>query len=193
MRNIIAVFIVLVVNSICFAEAPVADKPIYNPGDTWVYVKDDGKKVKLEFLRTEDDKYIFLKNGKKEVVMDADLCDTGRKAKGRFPGPIIKFPLMKGKTWDYTHKFGKQAGPDVTKGGPVERTSVYEVTEYEQVTVPAGTFRAFKIVVTVEMGVIGKGQYRGTHEYWYAPEVKQIVKSSEYKIGTMKLKKYKLR
>lgn len=194
MRKHIAVISILVFASLCFAETPVVGKPAYNPGDKWVYMqfnekKNTKKKIKLEFLRVEGDNYVFLQNGKKEHVKDANLTSLKRKKHGRYPGPVIKFPLKKGNRWTYDHLSGKHGGPDITKR-TTERTTTFEVTDYEQITVPAGTFWAFKIVGRVEGG--GMGHERGTHTYWYAPEVKQIVKSSEFRIGTMELRKYKL-
>lgn len=195
MRNFIIVFFVFAFVSAGFAEALVADRPTYDPGDKWVYFKKDEKKnkekkVKLEFLRMDGNNYVFIKNGKKEHVKDHNLTSLKRKKHGRYPGPVIKFPLKKGEQWSYAHKSGMHGGADFTKR-TTERTTTFEVVEYEQTTVTAGTFWAFKIVGTVEGG--GLGHERGTHTYWYAPDVKQIIKSSEFRIGTMELIKYKLK
>jgi hypothetical protein len=179
-----------------FAEAPVAEQPTYHEGDTWVFMqknikKNKERKIKLEFLRMDGDNYVFLKNGKKEVKWDSGLTSFKRKEHGRYPGPVIRFPLKQGKRWDYTHLSGKYGGPDITKRS-TKRTTTFEVVAYEEVTVPAGTFGAYRIIATVEGGA-GQQVKRGTHTYWYAPDVKQIIKSHEFRIGTMELLKYTLK
>lgn len=197
MKRTIIMVLVLTFVSVCLAEVPIAEQPVYSSGDTWVYIqknekKSTEKKVKLEFLRVDSDRYVFLKNEKKEYITDFNLTIEKRKSHGRYPGPVIKFPLEKGKKWSYTHLAGEHGGPDFSKRS-IERTTTFEVVAYEQVTVPAGTFWAFKVVATVEGGSTLRIYDRGTHTYWYAPDVKQIVKSNEYRIGTMELKKYILK
>ncbi len=190
MRKILILFFVLAFVSISFAEAPVAEQPTYNQGDKFVFVKDNGKKYKLVFLRMEGDKFVY-KKGKKEFILDSNLTSVRRKSQGRFAGPILEFPLKKGKTWSYEHMSGRIQGSDVTIGN-TKRTTTYEVVAYEEITVLAGTFWAYKITATVEGGG-GVGHERGEHNYWYAPDVKQIIKSSEYRVGTVELEKYRLK
>ena len=195
MKKIILLCSIITLISISFAEAPVAEQPTYVKGDKYVYLQkseknNKEKKIKLEFLRMDGDDYVFLKNGKKERVWDSNLTSLKRKKHGRYPGPVIKFPLKKGERWEYTHLSGMHGGPDLSKRS-TQRTTIFEVVAYEEITVPAGTFWAYKITATVEGGA-GLEVKRGTHNYWYAPDVKQIIKSSEFRIGTMELKKYKL-
>jgi uncharacterized protein YxeA len=196
MKKIILLCSILTFISISFAEDPIAEQPVYKEGDTYVYFQKNEKKnketkIKLEFLRMDGDNYVFLKNGKKERVWDANLTSLKRKEHGRYPGSVIKFPLKQGKKWEYTHLSGMHGGPDFSKRS-TERTTTFEVVAYEEVTVPAGTFWAYKITATVEGGA-GTPVERGTHTYWYAPDVKQVIKSSEFRIGTMELIKYKLK
>jgi uncharacterized protein YxeA len=196
MRKILILFFVLVFVAVSFAEVPVAEQPTYTKGDKYVYFqknekKNTEKKIKMEFLRMDGDNYVFLKNGKKERAWDSNLTSLKRKKHGRYPGPVIKFPLKQGKKWEYTHLSGMHGGPDLSKRS-TQRTTIFEVVDYEQITVTAGTFWAYKITATVEGGA-GLEVKRGTHKYWYAPEVKQIIKSSEFRIGTLELLKYKLK
>jgi len=192
MKTIIVIVLICTSPTLCLADSPVVEKPVYHAGELWVFIKDSGEKMKLEFLRTEGDSYVFLKNGKKEVIRDATLSDVERKSQGRYPGPILEFPLHVGKTWRYSHKAGKYSGPDITKR-TVERSTTFIVESYEEITVPAGTFQAFKIVATVESESSSPGILTGSHMYWYAPEVRQIVKSSEYRVGTWELRKFKVK
>ena len=75
------------------------------------------------------------------------------------------WPLMVGKTWTSSHRMTLIAKNQVF---PFETT--YRVEAYEDVTVPAGTFKAFKIRSSSNTG--------SEDTYWYAPEPGVFVKQS---------------
>ena len=88
----------------------------------------------------------------------------------------LSFPLEIGKQWRFATDWEfKVTG---SKGNSIADV---EVVSYEKVSVPAGDFEAFKLM--------SKGSIRGvsaknsliegevTTTYWYAPEVRAIVKS----------------
>jgi len=171
MNKVLFLVVTLFMFDISHAVGPPAERPSYSAGDYWVYADDD-KQVKFTFLREEKDRYIFEKGGA-QVVKDFNLTTVDHKS-GGYPGPIIKFPLTVGKWWDYEFKSEGAAG-GMTKRNP-GRIAKYEVESYEQITVPAGTFWAFKIAVSI----VGSKYQKvvGSAHYWYAPEVKNIIKSS---------------
>lgn len=71
-------------------------------------------------------------------------------------------------------------------GDPVVTTERYEVISTEVVTVPAGTFSCFKIVI-----YDGEGSVTGTA--WYSDTVKTVVKSTDAEGTTvMELSSYSL-
>jgi len=78
---------------------------------------------------------------------------------------LYDWPLFPQKTWENTY----------TREVPRDRqTSVLveacQVADQESVTVPAGTFRAYKVTCrSVRTGAIGL-------EIWYSPEVKHYVR-----------------
>jgi hypothetical protein len=81
---------------------------------------------------------------------------------------MFSWPLWVGKTWDTAHStvnFERNGG-----GGWL--TPHRKVAAYEDVTVPAGTFKAFRIEQTP-----GSGYSADSSTYWYAPAVKVIVKA----------------
>jgi hypothetical protein len=90
-----------------------------------------------------------------------------------------------GKSWNYEWKNepAEKATPDT---GRIAR---YIVEAYEQLTVPAGTFWSFKIAATIESARYGK--VFDSAIYWYAPDVKQIIKS-DWKRKILELKRYKI-
>jgi hypothetical protein len=168
---------------ISYAANPTAERPRYAEGDYWIYAE-DGKDGKITFLREETDRYIFEKGGT-QVVKDFNLT-TIEKTTGGYPGPVIKFPITVGKWWNYEFEADSDTGTKRWTG----RIAKYEVESYEQIAVPAGTFWAFKIAVNI---VGSKFQHAvGSANYWYAPEVKNIIKGS-YKGKMWELKQYEVK
>ena len=87
------------------------------------------------------------------------------------PLSIFPFPLIPGKRWsDETRwqiPYLSQAGRSVLAG---------QVGEWEQVAVPAGTFHALRVDVTIR-GIGRLGWNDTTYiTYWYAPECNRFVK-----------------
>lgn len=184
MRNVLFLLAAVFLFNSSYAADQAAERPGYAAGDYWIYASDDDKEMKITFLREEKDRYIFERRGT-QLVKDFNLTTIEDKP-GGYPGPIIKFPLTVGKWWDYEFEAEAIAGSKQWTG----RIAKYEVESYEQITVPAGTFWAFKIAVTI---VGSKHQkFVGSAEYWYAPEVKNIIKSS-VKGKIVELKKYEVK
>lgn len=85
----------------------------------------------------------------------------------------LSFPLQVGKQWSFRYDYTPEHHRDVS----VEQTA--SVVGWEEVSVPAGRFRALKVVHegrynAVEAGFAWNGAIREI--YWYAPEVRRIVK-----------------
>ncbi len=78
------------------------------------------------------------------------------------------FPLWVGKRW--TAAFDNIS----IGGGTYTYISKYVVVGYEPVTVPAGTFDAYKVWYSTE--VLGESRAYFISHFWYAPEVKMNVK-----------------
>ena len=92
----------------------------------------------------------------------------------------LDFPLEVGKTWvqTYEYKIGLwNYSADLTA----------EVVAVESVTVPAGTFEAFKVIVrrTYEGKAPNRWTQSGrtTDTVWYAPVIKNVVKRSYSDVG----------
>jgi hypothetical protein len=89
--------------------------------------------------------------------------------------PDLKFPLSKGQKWTYEF-VTRNPGSKFDQ----RRSSEVNVTGTEQVTTPAGSFKAYKLIKTESWTV---GSKRGssnssTSTYFYSPETRSIVKSS---------------
>lgn len=81
----------------------------------------------------------------------------------------FKFPLSAGQKWSYNYRRAAIGAPK-----PVLRNVEVNVTGPEQITTPAGTFKAFKI--KKEDGP-GKGNVWVTTHYW-SPETNSVIKST---------------
>ena len=84
------------------------------------------------------------------------------------PRETFAWPLEVGKTWEQLFVLER---PREGRSDSVLRVS--RVEAIETVTVPAGTFRAFRVVAR------NKWNDQVTVESWYAPEVGQVVKTRE--------------
>ncbi len=78
------------------------------------------------------------------------------------------WPLVVGKEWEERYQWENAA-----ERSSEDRLRRYRVGALETVTVPAGSFQAFHVVATAPI-------VRLTHEYWYSPKVKWIVKEKRY-------------
>ena len=81
--------------------------------------------------------------------------------------PNLNFPLTVGKQWTRDYK-----GTYIGSSRTMARKVTYEVKGIEQVTTPAGTFRAFKL----ESDDRAAPRDFWVTNYWYSPETKSIVK-----------------
>jgi hypothetical protein len=88
----------------------------------------------------------------------------------------LSFPLEVGKRWRYASDWLFKAKK--SKGSAIVEV---EVVGYENVTVPAGDFDAFKLVAKGSLHGVSpiNSLYAGetTATYWYAPAARAIVKS----------------
>jgi hypothetical protein len=88
----------------------------------------------------------------------------------------LSFPLEVGKQWRYSSEWLFKA-----KGSKGTIRNEVAVVGHESVTVPAGTFEAFKLVAKGWLGGTSpiNSQYNAemTTTYWYAPAARAIVKS----------------
>ena len=92
-----------------------------------------------------------------------------------YPGNyIVQYPLFVGKTWNAPYTFIEWTHNELT--GQWDQTSKIsveieaEVTALEEITVPAGTFTAYKIEVMYYTFKMMRS------EIWYSPSVKNTVK-----------------
>lgn len=160
-----------------FAFAWAGEQPVYSPGDYWVFKTDKGN-ARVEFIAQEGDVYKFTWNGK-PYDKDKHLTTISERAKG-YPGAMVKFPVKVGNYWAEEYISG------AVKGRDIAMRAKYSVEAFEDVTVPAGTFKAYRIEVQRVTGRLQES--RGSHTYWYAPSVKFFVKYGDRELAEYKVK-----
>lgn len=161
-----------------YAAGQTAPQPVasdFREGERWAWQRVDeltnvatAKTFVRRIVRT-DDGLVFLGKNKRYFTVDQIYGAAARK-----------WPLEIGKTWTFQTDWTETQGSGTT----VEKATV---VSWESVTVPAGTFMAFKIEYK---GSWNMKDYAGigwggeiTDTYWYAPEVKADVKRQHVTYG----------
>lgn len=164
------------------APAATADRPEWKVGYQWQYSwKDPSGNGTLtkEIVREESFGGVpsfVLKRAKNEDFYAKDILGLlGTMAGGRVtvrrtaPFQALSWPMEVGKEWSNAYLVQR---PE--EKSPESQENRVVVTKLEPVTVPAGTFDAFKIeIYNARTGAL-------LNEYWYAPAVKWFVKSRVY-------------
>lgn len=150
-------------------------KPAYKNGDTWVFTVKESGTIGSTSNALNGTYEISIVDGKMKVASvqgsqkdDLDPRPGALVALLTF-GPNLSFPLAVGKQWTRDYK-----GTYVGSNKPIARKITYEVKGTEQVTTPAGTFRAIKLESDDRAG---QRDYFTT-TYWYSPDTRSIVKSN---------------
>lgn len=151
-----------------------ATKPSYKNGETWTYTVKEGGTIGSSSRALNGTYEVSIADGKMKV---AALNGSEKENLEPSPAPLIAmltfgpnldFPLTVSKQWTRDYK-----GTYVGSSKQMSRKITYEVKGIEQVTTPAGTYRAFKLESDDRAG---QRDYFTT-TYWYSPETRSIVKS----------------
>lgn len=147
--------------------------PAWRLGDRWVFDwtsgNDSGSKS-VEVLQTNvvgGVQYYVVRTGDAEHYYTPELHwafavhDAKVQARMIPPQPWFVWPLEPGRTWQHRGSFEDGRGR-------VSQLDTFRAVGVETVEVPAGHFRALKIVRTGERG--------DSDEYWYAPDVHWYVR-----------------
>jgi hypothetical protein len=156
------------------AEDPVASVPEWRKGDRWVYDWTSGtergtRTVEVAGLQTVNtiDFYVVDVGPTSQQYYTKDLHFAASVQASRVlarmvpPQPWFVWPLKIGARWDYRGVYEEQ------KTSRPENDS-FVVAGIEQVTVPLGTFRAYKLVRQTDRS--------DGDQYWYAPEARWYVR-----------------
>jgi hypothetical protein len=177
--------LLILVPALCAAQsdAPV-ERPALKPGDRWAYNRMDYWTNRVTTVRnievtSANDKVIQVvatEPGRPEMdeTYTAEWNSVATSLANSTPhSGHLRFPLKIGEShpWKFETIFGPQ------RNWRSEHERVTRVVGWEEITVPAGKFRALKVVQEGDfrrLDVSVAGKTRTTT--WYAPEVKRWVK-----------------
>jgi len=174
------------------SPAKPVNPPALKVGDTYVFESMDpdhpesGTLVTRRTITSKDHGIVFtvvnLKNTKakaRNLYFNGEwnlLSTRNADSSGSDYSPPVKyfeFPLYPGKTWQET-----TTETDIkTRATKILKISG-TVGQWEDVSVPAGTFHAIKVVLQTELfDPVTTERVHGTDTSWYVPEVRRSVKS----------------
>jgi hypothetical protein len=173
-------------STLAFCADESVKKPEVRVGDRWKYRTTD--LIKFREISTSDNVITFV--GADTVLMTStnllDKTETDSHWTAEWnaralssgevfdqPRRLFRFPLRAGDTFETSWQ------REATRGSPL-RFRLQATVNYlgwEEVTVPIGKFRAFKVEAkgTAER-LDARGSFSFTYTYWYVPEVERWVK-----------------
>ncbi len=164
-----------------WAQAPRAERPSYTVGDRWI--RSDGA---YDLIRIENARYVFAADGGREVHLTRDLgvakiVRGGKTLLELEPPPALTWPLEVGQ-WGVSWLTLKTLDPQY--GRSLVRLS-WRVEAYEDVRVPAGVFKAYRIAQVLEPRFLAASPQSRRIElaFWYAPAVQQLVRADGGDLG----------
>ncbi|MGH7384786.1 MAG: hypothetical protein ACREKG_06365, partial [Candidatus Rokuibacteriota bacterium] len=171
----IAGLVALLCGVSAWAQAPRADRPSYTVGDKWI--RSDGA---YDLIRIENGRYVFAADGGREVHLTRDLGVAKIVRGGQVlleldPPPGLTWPLQVGQSgvsWLTLKSLDPQFGQSLVR-------LTWQVDAYQDVRVPAGVFKAFRIAQVLEPRFLGASPQSRRIELalWYAPSIQQLVRA----------------
>jgi len=171
----VAGLLVLLTGLTAWAQAPKAERPTYAVGDKWI--RSDGA---YDLIRIENGRYVFAADGGREVHLTRDLgvakiVRAGQVLVELEPPPGLTWPLevgQSGVSWLTLKSLDPQFGQSLVR-------LTWKVDAYQDVRVPAGVFKAFRIVQVLEPRFLAVSPQSRRLElaFWYAPAVQQLVRA----------------
>jgi hypothetical protein len=165
------------------AAQETLNKPVLEKGAVYRY--QDVDLLKNEVTRTVEHTVLFMLGDDSVVLLESVDGGSPRKRRLDVTNHIffrpdrkgtweaIRFPLSVGDTWQYQYSNPSSERPGLIFASDIRAKFV----GWEEVKVPAGTFRAAKIehhgTWTPSSGQRGG---REAYTFWYSPDVKRFVK-----------------
>jgi hypothetical protein len=161
--------------------------PALRTGNWWEYIQRDqltglqSNQARITVTGTAGDGYPIREEWQQGGVVaasyDLDLNPTRTYNLSFHPAfPRFSFPLVIGKAWH--GEVIEHEAPPKQFGTLLQQVSG-SVGGWDRITVPAGTFRAMRIDLTVEWRGVNWAGWRGSSRetVWYVPEVRGIALS----------------
>ena len=159
-------------------------KPEWKVGYSWTYEEKQSGGIPpsinaIEIIGTDSTAKLpvfFARDGEEELSLSMETLGVVQTRKHGIvatrrdkPSQSLSWPLQQNKKWRNLYKLDDI---ETNKSYNIDRSMV--VSGLEEVRVPAGTFKAFKIeAYDNQTGSL-------MAEYWYAPEVRWFIKTINY-------------
>lgn len=173
---------------------PRAERPMWSAGDEWTYAyaiqwpaatnrKDEAGErtstvVKIESFRGARAYFVSFSGVRELSVFDEDInviafvdAASGAVVGERAGMHYWSWPLEVGKSWTFT-------GTQTVAGRTTSVQGAVVIEGYEDITVPAGTFGAFKSVVRTRITAPDGRVFEQAEIYWWTPAVGNSIKYS---------------
>jgi hypothetical protein len=167
--------------SVACAQTPRAERPTYAVGDRWL--RNDAT---WEVTRVEADTYVFSAGPGQEVHLSRNLGVSkvildGAVTVELSPALDVAWPLEVGK-WATAYPTVLSRSALRYGNARAQGRHTWKVEGYEDVSVPAGTFKAFRITHAVSVGVQWSASV-WAFTLWYSPEARRFVKGAGNLLG----------
>lgn len=178
----IILWLFLLIGASCTGEKILVRLPNFSAGDCWIYKEGKENNIfKLEFLRQEGDRLLFLQDGGNVIIYKNLQLGIVKVVDARTGNLIlfnehamqaVQFPLAAGKKWSFCYCIK-------TNAGSVLVTFNHEVIEYKKIKMQAGEFDVFEILCQKMVGGYKNGKViniKTEFIYWFAPKAKNIIR-----------------
>jgi hypothetical protein len=180
MKDLIVLTLSLFFIGAAFAQDQTASAPPCFVGQKLEFRYDDGGSFSRVIASREGDLCVVDTATKsyydkdwvliKVIERDGQTITSARPTNPDIGEKWLPFPLTVGKTWKT-----QVQGPSAERGRITTYNNQFTVLAYEEITVPAGTFKTFKIKHDQENFRSGSRRW-GSRYFWYAPEVGYYIK-----------------
>jgi hypothetical protein len=150
---------------------PVADKPSYMPGDAWLFQQtstpaDANTKWSRTIVEIASGDQIRVRNGNGTVETYDAAMNFMPQGLTDYTRILARYPMKVGDEWPVTRKFENPSTAE---------TGTAKVAAFEEITVPAGTYKCYRVDVDASLTNRTYKEQR-LWKRWYCPDVKWIAK-----------------
>jgi hypothetical protein len=178
-RVVLLGYLVLFFAQTVWAQETI-EAPVWNVGDRWTYKSVTGNTWTNQVLEIKEDLYILKPGGghslngydKKSMNVKSITEEDGKAVETDFHlRKLFDFPISVGKKWSDVTTFYPSSG--VTRQGKIIYDHDFQVKDIQEVTTPAGRFKAYRIHYSQKRRNSRKS---GWVDFWYSPEIKNWIK-----------------
>lgn len=176
------------------ADPERIDKPAAQVGTSWrMRVADGMTKVPISEttyrIGALADTEVHLLNDANEVavILDAGHYAVKRSGDLVFEPPLqrMRYPLAPGDRWETAYQY---VSPQC---GPMKATLNFKAAAWEDVTVPAGKFRALRLE-SEGMMRSGCGTNRQAHKHWVVPDLPVPIRQEQTFYGGVRISRFEV-